>query len=105
MLCSRLCHLASCVLTAAAVLFAAPAWAVTLTRGPYLTLLTRTSVTVVWNTDIATNCGLRIGPVGGSTTVLAGPALTTVCVVTAGGLTPGGSYTYTPQANGVALGS
>jgi predicted phosphodiesterase len=105
MLCSRLCHLASCLLTAAVVLFAAPSWAVTLTRGPYLTLLTRTSVTVVWNTDIATNCGLRIGPTGGATAVLPGPGLTTACLVTAAGLTPGASYTYSPEANGVALGS
>ena len=105
MLCSRLCRLSFCVLTAAVVLFAAPSWAVTVTRGPYLTLLTRNSVTVVWNTDIATNCGLRIGPTGGATTVLPGPGLTTVCVVTASGLTPGASYTYIPQANGVALGS
>jgi hypothetical protein len=36
-----------------------------LIRGPYLQLVTRTSVTVLWHTDDAGVCGLEIRPAGG----------------------------------------
>jgi hypothetical protein len=43
---------------------------VTLTRGPYLQLLTTNSVTVVWNTDTTAACSLAIRPLGGTSTIL-----------------------------------
>jgi hypothetical protein len=81
---------------------AAPAAAATLTRGPYLQLLTPRSVTVVWNTDVPAACSLAIGPVGQAQSVVNG-VTATVCVVNLSGLTPGASYAYRPRADGVAL--
>ena len=92
-------------LVLAVVLRAAPAHAIALTRGPYLALLTTRSVTVVWDTDIAANCSLRIGPTGKTPVVIAGAGTTKVCAVAVDGLAPGASYTYVPLANGVTLGS
>src|SRR6185295_19605725 len=40
----------------------APAAAISLTRGPYLQLLTTQSVTIVWNTDAPAACALAIRP-------------------------------------------
>jgi len=76
--------------------------AVTLTRGPYLQLLTTRSVTVVWNTDVPVACSLSIRRLGGATDAVAGPT-DTVCAVTATGLVPGAQYGYVPRGNGIAL--
>jgi Calcineurin-like phosphoesterase/Iron/zinc purple acid phosphatase-like protein C len=84
------------------VLGAAPAGAVTLTRGPYLQLLTTRSVTVVWNTNASASCSLAIHPLGGPTSIVSG-AKGVVCAVEVAGLAPGTEYAYTPRADGVAL--
>jgi hypothetical protein len=73
-----------------------------LTRGPYLQLLTSTSVTVVWKTDVAAACGLSVAPVGGSPVLLGGPT-GTLCAIPIGGLAPGSQYGYVPLANGAPL--
>ena len=78
------------------------ATAATLTRGPYLQLLTRQSVTVVWNTEAAAACALAIRPLDGMPTVRAG-GTGTVCAIAADGLAPGTVYAYTPLADGVPL--
>ena len=72
----------------ASALFATPVAAATLTRGPYLQLMTGVSVTVVWNTDSAAACALAIRPLDGPTTVRAG-STGTVCAIAVDGLTPG----------------
>ena len=84
------------------LLVAAPVSAATLTRGPYLQLLTRTGVTIVWNTDAPAACSVAIRGVGGATTIVAGGS-GTVCAVPVTGLQPGTSYGYTPRADGLAL--
>ena len=68
-----------------------PAAAASLTRGPYLQLLTRQSVTVVWDTDTPAACALTIRPLDGVPTVHAG-GTGTVCAIAIDGLTPGTSY-------------
>ncbi len=90
-------------MVAGVLMQASIAWAITMTRGPYLQLLGTRSVTIVWTTDIAANCSLRIGAVGKPTSVVAGPGVTTLCVVPVDQLTPGQAYSYVPLANGVAL--
>ena len=87
-----------------ALLAALPAAAATLTRGPYLQLLTPTSVTVVWKTDVPAACGLSLAPVGGSPSLVAGPTAA-LCAVPVSGLTPGARYGYVPLANGAPLAS
>jgi Calcineurin-like phosphoesterase len=82
----------------------ADAGAVTLTRGPYLQLLTTNSVAIVWNTDTAAACSLAIRPLSGTSTILSGGG-GTVCAISVTGLTPGVQYGYTPRADGAALGS
>src|SRR5256712_5030635 len=89
-------------LVAAALLAAAPAGAVTLTRGPYIQLETTHGVTVVWDTDTPAACSLAVRPLGGSETIIPG-STGTVCAVRAEGLTPGTQYAYTPRADGVPL--
>src|SRR5262249_26412823 len=79
------------------LLVAAPVSAATLTRGPYLQLLTRTGVTIVWNTDAPAACSVAIRGVGGATTIVAGGS-GTVCAVPVTGLQPRTSYGYTPPA-------
>ena len=93
------------VIVLGVVLRAVPAQAITLTRGPYLALLTTRSVTVACNTDIGANCSLRIGRTGQTPVVIAGAGTTKVCAVAVDGLVPGASYGYVPLANGVTLGS
>src|SRR5438552_9622555 len=83
-------------------LAASPAAATSLTRGPYLQLLTRQSVTVVWNTDTPAACALAIRPPDGLPILRAG-GTGTVCAIAGDGLTPGRSYAYTPPADGAAL--
>src|SRR2546428_12732953 len=90
------------LLLAAAVLAAAPAGAVTLTRGPYIQLETSHGVTVVWDTDTPAACSLAVRPLGGSETIIPG-STGTVCAIRAEGLTPGTQYAYTPRAGGVPL--
>src|SRR5207249_11602712 len=83
---------------------AAPASAAMLTRGPYLQLLTTHSVTVAWNTDVASACSLTIRALDGPGATIAGDT-GTVCAVAVDGLVPGGRYAYVPNANGVPLGT
>src|SRR3989441_2460363 len=89
-------------LLVAALLAVAPAGAATLTRGPYLQLLTTHSVTVAWNTDVAATCSLTIHPLDGSTTTIGGDT-GTVCAIAVDGLVPGAQYGYVPNADGVPL--
>jgi hypothetical protein len=77
--------------------------AATLTRGPYLQLLTTTAVTVVWNTDTATTCSLEIWPLGDSTSTVVTGATDTICVLPVEALTPGTQYAYVPLADGIPL--
>src|SRR5712691_5474265 len=99
---TRRCFL-SAVVWLAALLAAAPAAAATLTRGPYLQLLTPNSVTIVWNTDTSAACSLAIRPLAGSGSVIQG-ATDTVCAIPVDGLANGTEYAYTPLADGVPLG-
>jgi hypothetical protein len=85
-----------------AVLLPLPAAAQTLTRGPYLQLLTRTSITVVWNTDAPSTCRLQVGPAGGAATMIDG-TIASRCVITAAGLTAGAEYAYVPYAGNLPL--
>ena len=87
-----------------ALAVAAPAMAASLTRGPYLQLLTRQSVTVVWNTDVPAACALAVRPLDGLATLRTG-SVGTVCAVAIDGLLPGTAYAYTPFADGVPLGA
>ena len=80
----------------------APAMAASLTRGPYLQLLTRQSVTVVWNTDVPAACALAVRPLDGLATLRTG-SVGTVCAIAIDGLLPGTAYAYTPFADGVAV--
>ncbi len=80
-----------------ALAFAVPSTAVaaSLTRGPYLQLRTRQSVTVVWNTDVPAACALAVRPLDGLATLRTG-STGTVCAITVDGLLPGTAYAYTP---------
>ena len=97
-----LCGLAVSLVT----LLAAPsAGATTLTRGPYLQLLTPRSVTIVWNTDTPAACSLAIRPADGTGgSVIQGGGTDTVCAIAVDGLGSGTSYAYTPRADDVPLG-
>src|SRR5438067_9385103 len=75
-----------------------------LTRGTYLQLLATHSVTVAWNTDVASACSLTIRALDGPGATIAGDT-GTVCAVAVDGLVPGGRYAYVPNANGVPLGT
>ncbi len=99
------CRTVGATVLAATVLLAllgTPASEPSLVRGPYLQLLATDGVTIVWQTDVAAACGLEIGPVGGSRTVLTGVA-GTECTMDVDGLTAGTAYTYRPLADGVGL--
>src|SRR5437667_7657929 len=87
-----------------ALLGAAPASAAMLTRGPYLQLPTTHSVTVAWNTDVASACSLTIRALDGPGATIAGDT-GTVCAIAVDGLVPGGRYAYVPNADGVPLGT
>src|SRR5213594_1499059 len=89
-------------LGAGLLLAALPAAAATLKRGPYLQLLTPTSVTVVWQTTTPAACGLSIAPAGGSPSLVVG-ATDTFCAVPVTGLAPGQHYGYVPLADGTPL--
>jgi hypothetical protein len=89
---------------AAALLIATPASALTLTRGPYLQLLTTESVTVVWNTDVTAACSVQVRPLGGGPGWIVGGATARTCAVRVEGLVAGARYAYTPRGNGAALG-
>jgi len=84
------------------LLVVSPAAAATLTRGPYLQLLTTQSVTIVWKTDTAAACGLTIGLPGGPTTTITS-ATGTVCAIPVTGLSAGAAYGYVPLADGQPL--
>lgn len=76
--------------------------ATSLTRGPYLQLLTGTSVTIVWKTADPADCGVSIRPLTGTATIVSGSTGTT-CAVAVTGLQRGTQYAYQPLADGVAL--
>src|SRR5690348_1336257 len=95
---SAAARLSSCPVPIALVLLwlrASSAMAVTLTRGPYLQLLTRQSVTVVWDTDTPATCGLALRSLDGVPMVHPG-GTGTVCALGVSGLAPGTLYAYTP---------
>jgi hypothetical protein len=81
---------------------ASPATAATLTRGPYLQLLTTRSVTVVWNTHVPAACGLEVRTLGGTPFVVTG-STGSACAVAVDGLRAGEHYQYAPLADGVRL--
>ncbi len=91
------------LLVAAALLIASRASALTLTRGPYLQLLSTQSVTVVWNTDVTAACSVHVRPLGGGAGRVVGGQTARICAIEVDGLFPGARYAYTPRANGVAL--
>jgi 3',5'-cyclic AMP phosphodiesterase CpdA len=84
------------------LLAAARAGAATLTRGPYLQLLTTRSVLIVWKTDARAACSLAIRPLDGLPVVLTGDT-DTVCAIAVEGLSPGAGYGYVPLADGEPL--
>jgi hypothetical protein len=93
---------ATLALTITLIVVASEASAVRLTRGPYLQLLTTSSVTVVWNTDVPVACSLSLRRLGAAAAMVGGPT-SAVCAVTATGLVPGAQYGYVPRGNGIAL--
>ena len=78
--------------------------ALEVTRGPSLQVLTGTSATVEWDTDVSAGCSLEIGPVDGATTTIAG-STATHCEFPLQNLTPQTDYQYVPKGNGIALAS
>jgi len=74
----------------------------TLTRGPYLQLLTTHSVTVVWQTDTSGPCTLSLHATSAASSVVAGDAGAT-CTIALEGLAPGTEYAYTPLDGAAAL--
>src|SRR5439155_12350389 len=93
------------VVVALAIPLAPPsAEATTLTRGPYLQLLTPRSVTIVWNTDTPAGCSLAIRPAEGTGGSVIQGGTDTVCAIAVDGLGTGTSYAYTPRADDVPLG-
>ncbi|MBY0275943.1 metallophosphoesterase family protein [Candidatus Binatia bacterium] len=77
--------------------------AVALTRGPYLTKARRTSVTVVWRTDVAGTSVVRWGAGTALDRVATGPDGTTHKVRLTG-LTPGARYSYRVETGGLTFG-
>ncbi|MCC6764065.1 MAG: metallophosphoesterase [Deltaproteobacteria bacterium] len=97
--------LLAAALTSFALAVSSAAAATALTRGPYLQRLGTTAVTVVWNTDLASDCALAVRPLdGGAPIVLTGPA-SAVCAIPVTGLLPGRAYGYVPRAGATALGA
>jgi predicted phosphodiesterase len=80
-------------------LAAAPAGAATLTRGPYLQLVTESSALVVWRTSAAVACTLVVAPPGGATFPVATPP-STQHVASLAGLTAGTRYDYSIRSAG-----
>src|SRR6185503_13302360 len=80
-----------------------PAVADTLTRGPYLQLMTATSAEVIWNTDGLAPCGVTVHPPSGAPTSVA-YGLGPVCAISLTGLSPGTRYRYQLLAGGAPLG-
>lgn len=73
-----------------------------LVRGPYLTKARRTSVTIVWRTDVAGTSVVRWGAGTALDQTATGPDGTTH-KVRLSGLTPGARYSYRVETGGVAL--
>ena len=72
-----------------------PAFAATVTRGPYLQMGTPTSVVVRWRTDVSTDSRVRYGSAPGSLMQFSGSALaTTEHEITVNGLLPDSVYYY-----------
>lgn len=79
----------------ALLLATVPAWAQTVTRGPYLQQGTSTSVIVRWRTDTAANSRVRYGTSPGSLSLHADNTIsTTEHEVKLTGLSPGTKYYY-----------
>jgi Calcineurin-like phosphoesterase/Iron/zinc purple acid phosphatase-like protein C len=76
--------------------------ATSLTRGPYLQLLTDESVTIVWRTAASAKCGVSVRALTGTATIVSGSTGTT-CAIAVTGLQRGTQYAYRPLADGVAL--
>jgi hypothetical protein len=76
--------------------------ALEVTRGPSLQVLTGTSATVEWDTDVSAGCSLEIGPVGGVTTTIAG-STATHCEFPLQNLTSQTTYQYVAKGNGITL--
>jgi hypothetical protein len=74
----------------------------TVTRGPYLQLLTTDGVTVVWHTDRPSRCGVEFKQLGGAPRVVTG-AHDDICVVRLRDLESGVRYAYMPLADGVPV--
>jgi hypothetical protein len=90
-------------LLASGLLLGSTAHAASVTRGPYLQLLTSRSVTIVWRTDRAARCALAIRPAGGQPAIIGGSTGTT-CAIGVSGLLPGWSYVYMPLAGDEVVG-
>ena len=84
------------------VLATSLAHAATLTRGPYLQLRTTTSMTVVWNTDVAARCTLTLRPLDGEAKQVTG-GTSTLCTIALQDLSPGTRYGYVARADGEPL--
>lgn len=68
---------------------------VTLTRGPYLQMVSQTAATLRWRTNAAADSKIEVGTVHGSyTKVAANPDVTTEHEVRISGLAPGTKYYY-----------
>ena len=74
-----------------------PASAASLTRGPFLQLVTTTSATIVWRTDAVDICCLSLRPLDGEAQRITGVS-DSLCRITVDGLLPGTAYAYTPLA-------
>lgn len=74
-----------------------------LVRGPYLTKARRTSITIVWRTDVAGDTVVRWGLGRTLDRTTTGPAGTTH-KVRLKGLVPGARYSYRVETGGVSLG-
>ena len=87
---------------AAACAGSQPPGAPSLTRGPYLQLLTTHSVTIVWQTDRPAPCAVAVASADRPRTTIPG-STGTVCVVAVEGLVPATAYDYTSLAGQVPL--
>jgi hypothetical protein len=86
------------------LLEAAPTWAQTLTRVPYLQSGTPTSIVLRWRTSTATNSVVRYGTVQGSLTLqVQNAASTTEHEVRLTGLTPNTRYYYSVGSTTLTL--
>lgn len=96
--------IAGLITAATALALAAPASAVTVTRGPYLQTPTPSSMIVRWRTDVPTDSEVLYGSaVGALTSSVSDPSPTTEHIVTLGSLAPDTQYFYAVGSAGGAL--